>query len=105
MLIYALGYAIASPLLPMRFRPTQIEAARITQLVQAAPRNGGCCGSIHETARSRGFAARSFRGIARRADWQTGRVLTTFDWRDRCPVARSRACSTRYTRGSEFHFS
>ena len=32
-----LGYAVASPLLPMRFRPTQIEAARITQLVQAAP--------------------------------------------------------------------
>ena len=37
LLVYALGYAIASPLLPMRFRPTQIEAARITQLVQAAP--------------------------------------------------------------------
>jgi 4-amino-4-deoxy-L-arabinose transferase-like glycosyltransferase len=37
LLIYALGYAVASPLLPMRFRPTQIEAARITQLVQAAP--------------------------------------------------------------------
>ena len=37
MLVYALGYAIASPLLPTRFRPTQIEAARITQLVQAAP--------------------------------------------------------------------
>ncbi len=37
LLVYALGYAIASPLLPTRFRPTQIEAARITQLVQAAP--------------------------------------------------------------------
>jgi len=37
LLVYALGYSIASPLLPMRFRPTQIEAARITQLVQAAP--------------------------------------------------------------------
>jgi 4-amino-4-deoxy-L-arabinose transferase-like glycosyltransferase len=36
-LVYALGYAIASPLLPMRFRPTEIEAARIAQLVQAAP--------------------------------------------------------------------
>ena len=37
LLIYALGYAVASPLLPMRFRPTQIEAAQITRLVQAAP--------------------------------------------------------------------
>ena len=37
LLIYALGYAVASPLLPMRFRPAQIEAARITQLVQTAP--------------------------------------------------------------------
>ncbi len=37
LLIYALGYAAASPLLPMRFRQTQTEAARITQLVQAAP--------------------------------------------------------------------
>ena len=37
LLIYALGYAVASPLLPMRFRPTQIEAARIAQLVQATP--------------------------------------------------------------------
>ncbi len=37
LLVYALGYAVASPLLPMRFRPTQIEAARITELVQAAP--------------------------------------------------------------------
>ncbi len=37
LLTYALGYAVASPLLPMRFRSTQIEAARITQLVQPAP--------------------------------------------------------------------
>ena len=37
LLVYALGYAAASPFLPMRFRQTQIEAARITQLVQAAP--------------------------------------------------------------------
>jgi len=37
LLVYALGYAIASPLLPTRLRPRQIEAARITQLVQAAP--------------------------------------------------------------------
>jgi 4-amino-4-deoxy-L-arabinose transferase-like glycosyltransferase len=37
LLVYALGYSVASPLLPMRFRPTQIEAARIAGLVQAAP--------------------------------------------------------------------
>ena len=37
LLVYALGYAIASPLLPMRFRPTQIEAAQIAELVRAAP--------------------------------------------------------------------
>ena len=37
LLVYALGYSVASPFLPARFRPTQIEAARITRLVQAAP--------------------------------------------------------------------
>ena len=37
LLVYALGYSVASPFLPTRFRPTQIEAARITRLVQAAP--------------------------------------------------------------------
>jgi 4-amino-4-deoxy-L-arabinose transferase-like glycosyltransferase len=37
LLVYALGYSVASPFLPARFRPTQIEAARITELVQAAP--------------------------------------------------------------------
>jgi 4-amino-4-deoxy-L-arabinose transferase-like glycosyltransferase len=37
LLFYALGYAVASPLLPLRFRPTQVEAAQITRLVQAAP--------------------------------------------------------------------
>jgi 4-amino-4-deoxy-L-arabinose transferase-like glycosyltransferase len=37
LLVYALGYSIASPLLPIRFRPTQIEAARITEATRAAP--------------------------------------------------------------------
>jgi 4-amino-4-deoxy-L-arabinose transferase-like glycosyltransferase len=36
-LVYALGYSIASPFMPMRYRQAQIEAARITALVQAAP--------------------------------------------------------------------
>jgi hypothetical protein len=37
LLLYALGYAVASPFLPLQFRQTQIEAAQITTLVQAAP--------------------------------------------------------------------
>ncbi len=37
LLIYALAYATASPLLPTRFRHTQIEAAQITELVKAQP--------------------------------------------------------------------
>jgi 4-amino-4-deoxy-L-arabinose transferase-like glycosyltransferase len=37
LLIYALGYAAASPLFPMRYRQAQIEAAQVTTLVQAAP--------------------------------------------------------------------
>ena len=37
LLIYALAYAAASPLLPTRFRHTQIEAAQITELVKAQP--------------------------------------------------------------------
>ena len=38
LLAYALIYSVvASPLLPTRFRQTQIEAARVTALVQAAP--------------------------------------------------------------------
>jgi 4-amino-4-deoxy-L-arabinose transferase-like glycosyltransferase len=37
LLIYALGYSLASPFLPARFRHTQIEAARLSELVQAQP--------------------------------------------------------------------
>jgi hypothetical protein len=38
LLTYALLYSVvASPILPTRFRHTQIEAARVTALVQAAP--------------------------------------------------------------------
>jgi hypothetical protein len=38
LLTYALLYSVvASPILPMRFRHTQIEAAHLTALVQAAP--------------------------------------------------------------------
>jgi 4-amino-4-deoxy-L-arabinose transferase-like glycosyltransferase len=37
LLVYVLGYSVASPLLPMRFRPTELEAARIAELVQASP--------------------------------------------------------------------
>jgi hypothetical protein len=38
LLAYALAYSVvASPLLPARFRETQIEAARVTALVKAAP--------------------------------------------------------------------
>jgi 4-amino-4-deoxy-L-arabinose transferase-like glycosyltransferase len=37
LLVYALGYAVASPLMPMHFRQAQVESARVTTLVQAAP--------------------------------------------------------------------
>jgi 4-amino-4-deoxy-L-arabinose transferase-like glycosyltransferase len=37
LLIYALGYSVASPFLPARFRHTQMEATRLTELVQAQP--------------------------------------------------------------------
>ncbi len=37
LLVYALVYSAASPLLPMRYRRAQIEAARITALVRTAP--------------------------------------------------------------------
>jgi len=37
LLLYALAYAIASPLLPMQFRQAQVEGARVTPLVQAVP--------------------------------------------------------------------
>jgi hypothetical protein len=37
LLIYALAYALVSPLMPMQFRQTQIEAAEITKLVRSEP--------------------------------------------------------------------
>jgi 4-amino-4-deoxy-L-arabinose transferase-like glycosyltransferase len=37
LLIYALGYSVASPFFPARFRHTQVEAARLTEVVQAQP--------------------------------------------------------------------
>jgi 4-amino-4-deoxy-L-arabinose transferase-like glycosyltransferase len=37
LLLYALAYSAASPFMPMRYRETAIEGARITKLVQAAP--------------------------------------------------------------------
>ncbi len=37
LLLYALAYSVASPLLPQQFRQAQIEGARVTALVRAAP--------------------------------------------------------------------
>ncbi len=37
LLSYALGYAVASPLLPMQFRQARVEGTRVSALVQAAP--------------------------------------------------------------------
>lgn len=37
LLVYAFAYSAASPLLPARFRHTQLEAVRLTELVQAQP--------------------------------------------------------------------
>jgi hypothetical protein len=37
LLVYALAYSIASPLLPVRYRQAQIDAARISALVRTAP--------------------------------------------------------------------
>jgi 4-amino-4-deoxy-L-arabinose transferase-like glycosyltransferase len=37
LLVYALAYSVASPFFPARFRHTQVEAARLTELVQAQP--------------------------------------------------------------------
>ena len=37
LLLYALAYSAASPLLPQQFRQAQVEGARVTALVRAAP--------------------------------------------------------------------
>jgi len=37
LLLYALAYSVASPLLPQHFRQAQLEGARVTALVEAAP--------------------------------------------------------------------
>jgi 4-amino-4-deoxy-L-arabinose transferase-like glycosyltransferase len=37
LLAYALAYSVASPFFPTRFRHTQVEAARLSELVQAQP--------------------------------------------------------------------
>jgi 4-amino-4-deoxy-L-arabinose transferase-like glycosyltransferase len=37
LLVYALAYSVASPFFPARFRHTQVEAARLTELVRAQP--------------------------------------------------------------------
>ena len=37
LLVYVLAYSVASPFFPARFRHSQIEAARLTELVQAQP--------------------------------------------------------------------
>ena len=37
LLVYAFAYSVASPFFPARFRHTQIEAARLTELVQMQP--------------------------------------------------------------------
>ncbi len=37
LLIYALGYSLASPLMPERFRQAEVEGAQVSALVEAAP--------------------------------------------------------------------